>query len=324
MLRQLGSAADMAPSTIGQSQSKAGQGGRIYPALNQRNAHNEQVQDHSKEPSQGADAVLMDKDLHSEETEDTGFTAKVSVGEGKQDDDEFKPEAERTSTIETNTSCSPVKLRVNGEAGTYEVVECVSTTKHDVSEDASHPKVNSNLEVFHSRQKAIEEENKRRKELLARAIAERRKRTVSEATKLKEIQDELQRIDLSLSSDVSILRNKIEEASLEFAEAQKRYEKAEKEFVEAKMLLFNKMERKEQLTEHLCHIIEANECRKANKLSELMQKLELHDEAIVADHIGQVVLPCEGSLNEVTYSACTTLKDRNKREVQVTANGNEE
>ena len=74
----------------------------------------------------------------------------------------------------------------------------------------------------------------------------------------------------------------------------KRYEKAEKEFVEAKMLLFNKMERKEQLTEHLCHIIEANECRKANKLSELMQKLELHDGAIVADDIGQVscVLKC--------------------------------
>ena len=43
---------------------------------------------------------------------------------------------------------------------------------------------------------------------------------MSEATKLKEIQEELQRIDQSLSSDVSILRNKIEEASLEFAEAQ--------------------------------------------------------------------------------------------------------
>ena len=58
----------------------------------------------------------------------------------------------------------------------------------------------------------------------------------------------------------------------------KRYDRAESEFIEAKLLLFNKMEKKELLTEHLCRIIEANEQRKANKLSELMTKLEMVDQ----------------------------------------------
>lgn len=57
----------------------------------------------------------------------------------------------------------------------------------------------------------------------------------------------------------------------------KRYDKAEREFIEAKLQLFNKLEKKELLTEHLCRIIEANEQRKANKLSELMAKLEMVD-----------------------------------------------
>ena len=55
----------------------------------------------------------------------------------------------------------------------------------------------------------------------------------------------------------------------------KRYNKAEKEFLDAKLLLFGKLERKEMLTEHLCTIIEQNEIRKARKLSELMDKLDI-------------------------------------------------
>jgi RAB6-interacting golgin len=55
----------------------------------------------------------------------------------------------------------------------------------------------------------------------------------------------------------------------------KRYEKAEKEFVEAKLDLHSKSERKEQLTGHLYTIIYQNEVRKAKKLAELMEKLEM-------------------------------------------------
>lgn len=55
----------------------------------------------------------------------------------------------------------------------------------------------------------------------------------------------------------------------------KRYEKAEAEYVAAKMDLHRKTEVKEQLTEHLCAIIQQNELRKAHKLEELMQELQL-------------------------------------------------
>ena len=72
----------------------------------------------------------------------------------------------------------------------------------------------------------------------------------------------------------------------------KRYDRAEKEFVESKLHLFSSMERKELLTDHLCTIIEQvdkltkncffliieflqNEIRKAKKLNALMEELEL-------------------------------------------------
>lgn len=55
----------------------------------------------------------------------------------------------------------------------------------------------------------------------------------------------------------------------------KRYEKAEAEYVAAKLDLHRKTDVKEQLTEHLCAIIQQNELRKAHKLEELMQELQL-------------------------------------------------
>ncbi|KAA8577995.1 hypothetical protein FQN60_016069 [Etheostoma spectabile] len=95
--------------------------------------------------------------------------------------------------------------------------------------------------------------------------------TQAEAVKLKRIQKELQALDDMVSSDIGILRAKIEQASWE-----KRYEKAEAEYVTSKLDLHKKTEAKEQLTEHLCAIIQQNELRKALKLEELMQQLQLH------------------------------------------------
>jgi len=48
----------------------------------------------------------------------------------------------------------------------------------------------------------------------------RKNQTVAEARRLQQIQDELQKLDMLLSNDVSILRNQIEIASHEFMEAQ--------------------------------------------------------------------------------------------------------
>ncbi|XP_026365185.1 RAB6-interacting golgin isoform X2 [Ursus americanus] len=121
----------------------------------------------------------------------------------------------------------------------------------------------------------MEEKNKRKKALLAKAIAERSKRTQAETLKLKRIQKELQALDDMVSADIGILRNRIDQASLEYSYARKRFDRAEAEYVTAKLDLQRKTEIKEQLTEHLCTIIQQNELRKAKKLEELMQQLDV-------------------------------------------------
>lgn len=55
----------------------------------------------------------------------------------------------------------------------------------------------------------------------------------------------------------------------------KRYDRAEREFIESKIDLHKKAESKDLLTEHLYTVIHQNEMRKAKKLAELMRKLEL-------------------------------------------------
>ncbi|XP_045154018.1 RAB6-interacting golgin isoform X3 [Echinops telfairi] len=121
----------------------------------------------------------------------------------------------------------------------------------------------------------MEEKNKRKKAVLAKAIAERSKRTQAETMKLKRIQKELQALDDMVSADIGILRNRIDQASLDYSYARKRFDKAEAEYVTAKLDLQRKTEIKEQLTEHLSTIIQQNELRKANKLEELMQQLDV-------------------------------------------------
>lgn len=55
----------------------------------------------------------------------------------------------------------------------------------------------------------------------------------------------------------------------------KHYMKIESQFLKAKMDLHNAAEKKELLTEHLCTVIAHNEDRKAQKLTELMEKVGL-------------------------------------------------
>lgn len=133
----------------------------------------------------------------------------------------------------------------------------------------------SRWEVLQQEQQLMEEKNKRKKALLAQAIAERSKRTQAETIKLKRIQKELQALDDMVSADIGILRNRIDQASLEYSYARKRFDRAEAEYITAKLDLQRKTETKEQLTEHLCTIIQQNELRKAKKLEELMQQLDV-------------------------------------------------
>ncbi|KTF89024.1 hypothetical protein cypCar_00007461 [Cyprinus carpio] len=136
------------------------------------------------------------------------------------------------------------------------------------------------LQQLQWEQRIMEEKNKKRKALLTKTIAEKSKQTQAETVKLKKIQRELQLLDDSVSSDIGILRKLIEQSSMDYSQAWKRFEKAEAEYVAAKMDLHRKTEVKEQLTEHLCAIIQQNELRKACKLEELMLQLELNAEEV--------------------------------------------
>ncbi|XP_076311800.1 RAB6-interacting golgin-like isoform X2 [Tachypleus tridentatus] len=192
----------------------------------------------------------------------------------------------------------------NGKKGKKEpFVQIDFERKHDPKHEKEV------LEKFQQRQKHMEEENAKRRQLLVKAITDRKKRTQAEAKKLSKIQEELNHLDSVLSIDVSVLRDQIETASLEFHEAQKRYDKAEKEYVEAKLDMFKKMEQKEELTERLCTIIEQNEVRKSRKLYELMKQLEMESTIEECEAIGiENILPHLCSLSDATYSYCTTIK----------------
>ncbi|XP_078543039.1 RAB6-interacting golgin isoform X2 [Lissotriton helveticus] len=131
------------------------------------------------------------------------------------------------------------------------------------------------LDHLQLEQRLMEEKNKRKKALLAKAIAERSKKTQAETVKLRRIQNELQALDEMVSTDIGILRNRIDQACVDFSYAKKRFDKAEAEYIASKLDFHRKTEIKEQLAEHLCTIIQQNELRKAKKLEELMLQLEV-------------------------------------------------
>ncbi|CAH2091452.1 unnamed protein product [Euphydryas editha] len=131
------------------------------------------------------------------------------------------------------------------------------------------------LEELQLKQKLMEEQNKKRKEMLAKALADRTKQTEEEVLKLEKIKKELQILDGQFSQDVAVLRKKIDQACISYSEAEKHYLRVEKEFLQAKINLQKEKEKKELLTEHLCALITHNETRKAQKLETLMLELAM-------------------------------------------------
>jgi len=161
---------------------------------------------------------------------------------------------------------------------TKELVNLNESQDPDILDGISEENGNlSKIEALELRQKQMEGDNKRKRQLLLQEIADRRQRTAEEAQKLAHVQTELQKIDLLVATDVKILRQTIEVASVEYMQAKKRYHHAEKEFVESKLNLHIKQERKELLTEHLMTIIQESEDRKSKKLAELMNRLQIED-----------------------------------------------
>ncbi|XP_065578326.1 RAB6-interacting golgin-like isoform X2 [Artemia franciscana] len=160
-------------------------------------------------------------------------------------------------------------------------VKCLTATPSIIQKNISRvasvePAIREriNLDEYEQRRKAIEEQNRKKKETISKALQARKQKTAEETKKLQCIQKEMQKLDALVSNEVAILRQSIEAASLRLSDSQKRYERAEAEFIEAKKDLFDKKEKKELLTEHLCTIIERLEIIKADKLSELLKQLE--------------------------------------------------
>jgi RAB6-interacting golgin len=137
----------------------------------------------------------------------------------------------------------------------------------------SYSSQQAKLEELQRRQKEIEEQNKQKKAALQKTIQERFQRSQRETAVLKKVKGELFKLDNAVTSDVSILRDAIDQASREYTTAKRRYDAAEAEFVAAKLDLFKKSERKEMLTQHLYTIIQEVELRKAKRLEDLTKDL---------------------------------------------------
>ncbi|XP_075178067.1 RAB6-interacting golgin isoform X2 [Anomaloglossus baeobatrachus] len=180
-----------------------------------------------------------------------------------------------STQVKKSLEDQPKQQAVDSKEVTTESPSMRAKEDEDLSRKEVELREKTRLEQLQLEQHVMEEKNKRKKALLAKAIAERSKRTQAEAVKLHKIQKQLQALDELVTTDIGILRNRIEQACIEFSQAKKRYDKAESEYVSAKLDLYKKTQIKEQLTEHLCTIIQQNELRKAKKLEELMQQLEV-------------------------------------------------
>eukprot|EP00117_Sycon_ciliatum_P032386 scpid64135/ scgid25123/ RAB6-interacting golgin; N-terminal kinase-like-binding protein 1; SCY1-like 1-binding protein 1 len=213
-------------------------------------------------------------------------------------------DSERSSPEQPVAASSSTKLRVVSSEGSVSSVDAASTSMAAATASSSAPTLSrkrssgstegdaeievrlctddelqsmkkSRLEELHKQQKELEKVNLEKKKQLQQTIAQRKEEAQKETQRLTTVQKELSRLDNIVSTDVSVLREKIEEANAAFNEAQQRYDAAEAEFVSAKVTLHRCGEQKELLMEHLMTIIEQTELRKANKLAELMGTLDV-------------------------------------------------
>jgi len=190
-------------------------------------------------------------------------------------------EAELKNTeLNSTTKVKPVNMKETPQVKHVEVVEDpIDVQMVLITDDKGvQEKEKQKLEDVHRRQKEMEERNKRKKAMLSKEIAVRKRKALAESSKLQKVQVELAKLDKILSFDVSILRDKIDEACGEYNDAKKRFEIAESEYIASKLDLHKKTVMKEDLTAHLYYLIEANEERKSNKLEELMHALNVEEE----------------------------------------------
>lgn len=126
------------------------------------------------------------------------------------------PEAAKLQTIHPQRERDQQKPHSDE---TVRIVEATDSSAAAGTSESATKKV-KDLNELQARQKLMEEQNKKRKELLAKALADRTRRTQEEAQRLNEIQAEFKKLDAVLSNDVKILRKQIDIASVDYMEAQ--------------------------------------------------------------------------------------------------------
>lgn len=240
-------------------------------------------------------------------TSNIGKTQRKKVREKKLQNAP-KPAKENAEVVKKEDPSN--EIQSSKSVGEVNVEECDGNTKKvldviELSDEKVAELEMSSLEQLQIKQKLIEDQNKKKQELIKQALHQKFKQTQNESVKLKDIQKQLNHLDQTLQTDVEVLRNKIDESCLLFSQAQKRYEKAESEYVAAKLDFFEKKEQKESLTEHLYSIIQANEIRKAKKLEELMIKL--------SDPSSPVLEKMPDTVNSTSLNHPASVKVENSR-----------
>ncbi|XP_022215414.2 RAB6-interacting golgin [Drosophila obscura] len=165
----------------------------------------------------------------------------------------------------------------NGTTSSDDAASILPSTKDSSREglNTDSPFKGVSLQDFEQQRKMIQEQNKQKKQMLYQAIEQHTQKTAAESRKIEEIRHELSKLENDLAVDVAMLRKQIDNACIHFANVEKQYVRIEAQFLKAKVDLHNASEKKELLTEHLCTVIAHNEDRKAQKLTELMQKVGL-------------------------------------------------
>ncbi|KAH8319372.1 hypothetical protein KR067_005547 [Drosophila pandora] len=203
---------------------------------------------HQPKPPSSATATYADAAGESSETTDDSSILKISSGSGSNgstDDASILPSSKDSESRNSD--------RLNTDS----------------------PFKGISLKDFEQHRKMIEEQNKQKKQMLYQAIEQHTQKTAAESRKIEEIRHELSKLESDLAVDVALLRKQIDNACIHFSTVEKQYVKIEAQFLKAKMDLHQASEKKELLTEHLCTVIAHNEDRKAQKLTELMQKVGL-------------------------------------------------
>ncbi|CAG5090485.1 Oidioi.mRNA.OKI2018_I69.PAR.g12620.t1.cds [Oikopleura dioica] len=145
--------------------------------------------------------------------------------------------------LPTSTNAEPAKQEPKEEIQ----VNKVDTSSNQpevpdfIEEEVAEQKKKMEIQEVEKIQKEMEEKNKRRRAALAQEVISRQKKAALESKMLATIQDELVKLDNLLNADVAVIRDQIDKACVEFSEANRRFQTAEKEYVDAKFDLQQKL-----------------------------------------------------------------------------------